>query len=129
MDHNFDTKKSPLELHLEKAATILERTHPEQTSDAMSDYAAALAALGPSKDPMVVSIEDQLKRLYIYPNRKEHNTLLIDLYDLKELLYEARINEELSKRDKEKNLGETTKTRQWPWFLVAAIALFVLFKP
>jgi hypothetical protein len=129
MRANFDTKKSPLEKKIETASKILERTHPEQTADAMADYASALAALGNNKDMRVTYIIDGLKRLYVYPNRPEHNKLLVDLYDLKELLYETRINQNLEGKNKNPNLGEEAKPKNWPWLLISLIALFVLFKP
>jgi hypothetical protein len=128
MRDNFDTKKSPLEKKIEIASKILERTHPEQTADAMADYASALATIGGSKDARIRFIIEALKRLYVYPNRPEHNQLLVELYDLKEFLYESRINAHSEER-KKTNLGEESKPKNWPWLLISLVALFILFKP
>lgn len=129
MKHNFDSHKSSLELKIDKTANILERTHPEQTTDAMADYAKALAILGNEThfgaQPVIIA----LKRLYVYPNRKEHNKMLIELHNFREFLYETRIDDQLEKRQQKKNLGEDKpKPSNWPWLLIIAISLIVLLK-
>jgi hypothetical protein len=137
MKHNFDSKKSPLEIKVERAATILEKTVPEQTLGAMEDYARALEALADAgsdsamNDIHLVPLVQTLRRLYATPTRGEHNAMLIELHDFKEFLYEARINTLLEER--KKNLGEVpkseTKIKTWPWVIVSVIALIMLFKP
>ena len=125
---NFDAEKSLLELKIENVAKTLERTHPEQTADAMSDYAAALAIIENEKDIRVIPIVAKLKRLYLYPTRAEHNAMLIDLHDFKELLYETRIDKTLKARKAHKNLGESNKPSKLPLLLMLGVLAFILAK-
>ena len=131
----FDTAKSNDEIQVDLAIAAVERTHPEQITDAMGDYAVALQHLSKVKDMEIKPIIKSLRRLYVYPNRQEHNEFLVDLHDLKEVMQELRIDLVLSTREKAKlaqsgakQLGEAGGSKKWPFFLVMAIALFILFK-
>lgn len=118
---SIDSKKSALEQKLEKTASILEKTYPEQTTGAMEDYAKALETLGNTKDYMTEPLIQKLKRLYVLPNRQEHNEMLEDLHNLIEFMYEMRINEHLKKKAKQPK----SKT---PWAVLAVIAVIYLLK-
>lgn len=133
METNFDETKSKLEQLLDSSIATLERTHPEQTSDAMSDYVKVLQTLSPvSDDYQVKPITDLLKRLYVFPNRKEHNKLLLVIHEMKELLHELRINEALTTQEAskiaEKGLGNMTKLSSLPWLVISAIAIFIILR-
>jgi len=135
MTAKFDEVKSKDEKLIDKAIAAVERTHPEQITDAMGDYAIALQHLSQVGDLEIKPIIDSLKRLYVYPNRPEHNSFLIDLHDLKEVMQELRIDAVLATREKAKlarrgvkQLGEAGGSKKWPFFLVMAIAIFILFK-
>jgi hypothetical protein len=93
---------SEVEKRIEKAIEKLATTYPEQTYDAMSDYLAAYSILKPLKNEWrVKGIIKQLKGLYIYPTRDQHNALIGDLHGVKEVLNESSI----SKRLKAKTLS------------------------
>ena len=125
----FDDRKSPLELKIEHVTKVLAITHPEQTADAMADYAKALRIISNSKEYRVQPLIEQLKRLYIYPNRPEHRKMLIELYDVKEQLHEERLNKiSLDKPKARTNLGDGKKPSQLPWLVIAVIAVIVLLK-
>jgi hypothetical protein len=133
MTANFDEKKSKIERLLDKSISSLEQTHPEQTSDAMEDYVKVLRILSPvSNDYRVKPITVALRRLYIYPNRPEHNEMLLELHDLKETLHELRVNSILTNEETSKvarkSLGNTLNPRTWPWLIIAAIAIFVILR-
>jgi hypothetical protein len=133
MTTNFDEKKSKIERLLDRAISSLERTHPEQTSDAMGDYVKVLRLLSPiSNDYRVKPITVALRRLYIYPNRPEHNEMLLELHDLKETLQEHRVNSVLTRKETSKiarkSLGDASKPRTWPWLIISAIAIFVILR-
>ena len=123
---NFDDRKSKVEKLLDRVVDSLERTHPEQTEDAMSDYANVLRILSPiSEDINIKPITDMAKRLYVYPNRPEHNELLVEVHDLKEMLHEMRIDSTLKENT---DLGDTENPKMWPWLVISAIAIIFLFK-
>jgi len=123
---DFDSKKSRIERLLDRVIESLARTYPEQTSDAMSDYATVLRILSPvSSDMRIKPVTDLLKRLYVYPNRPEHNDLLLELHEIKEMLHEFRINDALTG---EKGLGAAEKLKIWPWLVVSALAIIFLLR-
>lgn len=134
MKTNFDESKSKIERLLDRTIEILERTHPEQTADAMSDYTRVLGLLSPvADDYQIKPITVLLKRLYVYPNRPEHNELLIEVHELKEMLHELRINESLTRKEASKiarkGLGSTVfSVKTWPWLLVAAVSIFIIMR-
>lgn len=97
----FDKDKSQLEVSIEKCIEILSRTYPEQVQDAMEDYVKVLVLLRKQEDWRVLDIVDQLQRLYVYPNREEHNHMLNDVHELKEELHEERVQQSLLKQNKE----------------------------
>ena len=133
MTTNFDEKKSKMERLLDKTIASLERTHPEQTTDAMEDYAKILRLLSPvSHDYRIKPITTALKRLYIYPNRSEHNEVLLEIHDLKEMLHELRINSILTRHEASKvarkSLGDVSKTKTWPWLAIIVVALLIILR-
>ena len=96
---SFDKNKSLLEKKIEQCINILTRTYPEQLQDAMQDYLKIILILNPIKqnDWRVISLLSRLDRLYVYPNRKEHNELVNEIHEVKEELHEARIQKNLEK--------------------------------
>lgn len=99
MKPEFDKLKSRDERMVEKAVAVLERTHPEQTADAMGDYISVICILNNVKNKnRVAELQAMLKTLYVRPERALHNNVLIELHDLKEELHEARIKEVVDKQ-------------------------------
>jgi len=122
----FDDQKSRVERLVDRVISDLERTYPEQTADSMSDYIKVLKILSPiSSDFRIKHVIDLLKRLYVYPNRPEHNALLLEVHDLKEMLHEMRINNSIDKE----GLGDTKNPKIWPWLVVSALAIIFLLRP
>jgi hypothetical protein len=135
MTTRFDEAKTKEEVLLDKAIAALERTHPEQKIDAMADYLVALRYLEQIKSIETKPLVTSLKRLYIYPNRPEHNEFLIELHDFKEILHETRIHTILTTKESSKlaqkgakQLGEGQGPKKWPWVLMALLVLIFLLK-
>lgn len=97
----FDKDKSSLEITIERAIDILSRTYPEQIHDAMTDYVKVLSMIRPYKDWRVFNIIDKLERLYVYPNRSEHNSMINEVHELKEELHEERVQKSFLKKRQE----------------------------
>lgn len=134
MKTNFDQQKTQVEKAVDSCIAAVEVTHPEQRYDAMADYVEGLRALSPvSNDPMVAPLVYQLRQLFIYPTRQEHNKFIIELHDLKELLHEQRLHDVLTRKQAEKqalkyySLGGATKSSRG-WLLLALVSLFVLLR-
>mgnify|MGYP001493660939 FL=1 len=101
-----DQHKSRLELDVSRIANLLANTIPEQTFDAMSDYILTLVEARKIPDWRFGSIVSTLEKLYVYPNREDHNKLLIEISDLQEELSESRIDKVLENRSKKlKKIG------------------------
>ena len=134
MKTNFDQQKTPIERAVDSCISAVEVTHPEQRYDAMADYVEALRALSPvSNDPMVAPLVYQLRQLFIYPTRQEHNRFIIELHDLKELLHEQRLHDILTTKQAEKQArkyrplaGVASSSKGW--LLLALVSLYVLLR-
>tara|TARA_Y100001935_G_C17267628_1_gene490046 strand:+ start:550 stop:960 length:411 start_codon:yes stop_codon:yes gene_type:complete len=130
---NYEANKSPLEAIVEKATNILDVTQPEQVTDAMSDYSRALLVLKETDDFRLTPLKHSLKRLYVYPTRKEHNEFVKDIHKLREELREDRIDKILEEQTR-KELGEesstaaTKKMPRWPLIAFVIILLYVYTK-
>ena len=122
-----DQHKSRLELDVSRIANLLANTIPEQTFDAMSDYILTLVEARKIPDWRFGSIVSTLEKLYVYPNREDHNKLLIEISDLQEELSESRIDKVLENRSKKlKKLGEVESSPKKPWLVMLAVGI-VLF--
>ena len=123
----IDQHKSRLELDVLRVANLLANTIPEQTFDAMSDYILALVEARKNPDWRLGSVVSKLKKLYLYPNREDHNKLLMEISDLQEELTEERINKVLEGRSKKlKKLDGVDSNQKKPWLVVIATGI-VLF--
>ena len=123
----IDQHKSRLELDVLRVANLLAYTIPEQTFDAMSDYILALVEARKNPDWRLGSVVSKLKKLYLYPNRKDHNELSMEISDLQEELTEERINKVLEGRSKKlKKLDGVDSNQKKPWLVVIATGI-VLF--
>ena len=123
----IDQHKSRLELDVLRVANLLANTIPEQTFDAMSDYILALVEARKNPDWRLGSVVSKLKKLYLYPNRKDHNELSMEISDLQEELTEERINKVLEGRSKKlKKLDGVDSNQKKPWLVVIATGI-VLF--
>jgi hypothetical protein len=121
---NYDAGKTVDEGILEQALEILNSTIPEQTEDAMEDYINVIRILKKSNDFRLQHGINVLKRLYIYPNRKEHNNLLSDLHEFKEEMMEERLEKILD----DKSLSGTEKkgtSLVWLFLIIAGLLYFL----
>lgn len=124
----IDQHKSRLELDVSRVASLLANTIPEQTFDAMSDYILALVEAQKNPDWRLGSVVSKLKKLYLYPNREDHNKLLMEIGDLQEELSEERINKVLESRSKKlKKLGEIDSSQKKPWLVVLATGIILFW--
>jgi len=96
----------------------------------MGDYMKVLVMLKSFKDWRVQPIRDLINRLYIYPNREEHNELLTEVHDLKEELHEERINKTMTEKARAKVLGENPPANKFDYklILLAGLLFFVLLR-
>ena len=131
MTINFEANKSHLERVIEEATNILDRTQPELVTDAMSDYSQVLLVLDKTSDFRVIPLRASLKRLYVYPTRKEHNNFIKDIHKLREEIRENRIDKILEEQT-QKELGEgsmeSKKLPRWPLIAFVIILLYVYTK-
>mgnify|MGYP003655307571 CR=1 FL=1 len=113
---NFDKAKTDFEKRIDNIIQILSHTYPEQREDAMSDYVRALQVIKPVNDWRAQELIDKLRRVYTYPTRQEHNSLIEYVHDLKDELHENRIKSVLQ------------GTGSPPVLWIAAILLLLLWK-
>lgn len=126
MKTDFDDYKTKLEKRTDSAISILSHTYPEQKTDAMEDYMKVLVMYKPIDDWRVQPIRNLLDKLYVYPNRKQHNELLSLVHELKEELHEERISKTLANSAAKTQLGEERKPKNKTNYLIAAVVLIVL---
>lgn len=128
MKVEFDKQKTKDERLLEKAISVLDHTQPEQTTDAMSDYITIMCILKNVKNQWrFAPAQELLNKLYIRPERRLHNELVVELHELKEELHEERI-----KFITDKQLGNDDQVEKRQKFLgitlLVASGLYLLLK-
>jgi len=103
-----DHAKEANERLLERVTDILSHTIPEQKIDAMKDYHKVIRTLEKGTDWRFKPIIANLQMLYMFPGRKLHNSVVVELHDLLEEVREKRINQVIENQRK-KGLGETER--------------------
>lgn len=112
-----DYAKDSNEKLIDRAAEILASTIPEQKVDAMKDYHKVIILLKKGDTWRFKPIIEKLDLLYIYPGRKLHNSMIVELHELREEMQEKRINQVIDKqRKKDSRLGQITSgSNALPW--------------
>lgn len=120
-----DHAKSQNERLYEQAASVIAHTIPEQKVDAMKDYHKIIRILKKADDWRLKPIIANLEMLYMYPSRKLHNGVVVDINDLLEETREKRINDMIEKQRSLSGYGEMGSSRgMW---LIAGIVALILF--
>lgn len=122
-----DHAKEANEKLLEKAVEVLSHTIPEQKVDAMKDYHKVMRTLERGDDWRFKPILAKLQMLYMYPGRKLHNEMIVELHELLEELREKRINQMIENQRK-KDLGEVSLSSgkvasSWPLLLLLGVVV------
>lgn len=122
-----DHAKEANEKLLEKAVEVLSRTIPEQKVDAMKDYHKVTRTLEKGTDWRFKPILAKLQMLYMYPGRKLHNAMIVELHKLLEEVREKRINQ-MIENQRNKDLGDTSVTTSkvasnWPLLLILGVII------
>ena len=113
---NFDDAKTDFEKRIDNIIQILSHTYPEQREDAMSDYIRAIQVIKPVSDWRAQELIHELRSVYTYPTRSNHNSLLEEIHGLKEELHEDRV----------KSVLQGTNPPSYLW--IVAIILLILLK-
>lgn len=110
-----DHAKDSNEKLIDQAADILSHTIPEQKVDAMKDYHKIIRVLKKGDTWRFGPIIEKLELLYIYPGRKLHNAMIVELHELREEMQEKRINQVIDKQRKKDNLGQAPADQPLSW--------------
>lgn len=127
-----DHTKELNEKLLEQAVEVLSHTIPEQKIDAMKDYHKVIRTLERGNDWRFKPIIAKLQMLYMYPGRKLHNSMVVELHELLEEVREKRINQMIENQRK-KDLGDLPTVGvvlglpAWLKLSMIAIGLYVVF--
>jgi hypothetical protein len=115
-----DHAKSQNERLLEQASSIIARTIPEQKVDAMKDYHKILRVLKKIDDWRLKPIIEQVELLYMYPSRKLHNSVVVEVNELLEETREKRINDMIARQRSLGGFADASATKWWPLIAIFA---------
>lgn len=122
-----DHAKSQNERLLEQASSIIAHTIPEQKVDAMKDYHKILRVLKKVDDWRLKPIIEQVELLYMYPSRKLHNSVVIEVNELLEETREKRINDMIARQRSLGNFSDAGAAKWWP-LVVVFVGIWLLWR-
>lgn len=121
-----DHAKDINEKIIDQAVTVLASTIPEQKIDAMKDYHKVIGLLKNGTDWQFKPIISKLELLYMYPGRKLHNKMIIDMHELRESMQEQRIDKIIENQSKKNSLEGVELGNGFKQLLIPLLLLFAL---